>query len=79
MTYVIEKNMPVVGRAQPTPYPFKVMVVGDSFLVPCQSHERRRMREQVRYSARFWKLRNHPDWIFAVRQVPEGVRVWRTK
>jgi hypothetical protein len=68
MTYKIEKGVPIIGRQK---YPFGEMEVGDSFLADEALLDRLRAA-----AAHFGKNHNKK---FAVRQVPEGVRVWRVE
>lgn len=67
MTFAIEKNIPF-----PEKYPFRVMEVGDSFLVP-DKFEVYRLRSIMGHHHRNSGLR------FTTRTVAEGIRVWRTQ
>jgi hypothetical protein len=75
MSYKIDKGIPMpVPTGSPCKYPFKDMVVGDSFLVPEADAKNLHARIQsranhLRASIRGYKL--------AVRRVDGGRRVWR--
>ncbi len=80
--YKIEKNVPIVTKvnnlARPK-YPFEEMVVGDSFKVSRFGKAKRKIASRLGSAARDFVAKNHPDWKFSVRQVEDGVRVWRVK
>lgn len=73
--YRIENNVPIPkpgqGRAK---YPWAVLEIGQSFIVPCEEWE----REQTMNS--LTSCRNNAqrgNKRFALRNVKDGVRVWR--
>ena len=70
--YVIEKDVPMsstVGR--PPKYPLRMMEPGDSFFV--EKGDRKSISVSVS------RLSKETGWIFRVRRVDGGVRVWRVK
>lgn len=73
MEIKIDKTIPIpsdVGAGRKAIYPFELMEVGDSFLVPAE------LRETAKSSAYSWASRKGVK--FAVRTSRDGVRVWRT-
>lgn len=82
MTYAIEKGIPLLRRPpHNTSYPFREMLVGDSFAVPlAEGAEGDRLRRRVATAANNFATRN-PAWILRTHElVEEGrrvVRVWR--
>lgn len=78
----IDKNIPPPERfyGKATEFPFEEMVAGDSFLAPFEHNsgeeQKIALREKVRNAAAYYR-RNHGG-SFAVREVQEGVRCWRT-
>lgn len=73
---VIEKNIPISGRRKPTKYPWVQMQVGDSFVVPCEPAERKKLHISVGASARNYSTKN-PGYKFSLRTELAGIRVWR--
>ena len=73
--YKIEKNIPVSGVGQktgaPRKYPFRKMVVGDSFFVKGDKKKIQSIRQLI---LRENKLSEKYRWIS--RAVDNGVRVW---
>jgi hypothetical protein len=75
----IEKNIPLpVGRAgngsgRAPVYPFRLMEVGDSFMVPAQTDKEFARVEQAAYRAN----RNKSGCKYTARRVDGGIRVWR--
>jgi hypothetical protein len=67
----IEKNVPVPTESAKAKYPFRTMVVGDSFFVESDTKGRT-------VTKLLSATRNYPDRKFTARQVEGGVRVWRT-
>ena len=66
----IERGIePPSSRSQ---YPFADMGPGDSILFK----ERARANSARVSAIRFAKL-HHPDWVFSLRKVDEGWRLWR--
>mgnify|MGYP003500423108 FL=1 len=64
----IDKDVPMPERASRHRYPFKLMGVGDSFLVDVKM-------ETVRLAAASYSYRSGRK--FSVRQTSAGTRVWR--
>jgi len=79
MTFKVEKGVPLPSRGpyrrKESPYPLDGMEVGDSFLVPCKEGEK---TATVRARIRHYCRRNSTDSKYAIRVLPEGIRVWRT-
>lgn len=76
----IEKGVPVPTlNAVRRRYPFAQMEVGDSFLVRADGQKARRARYgTVKKCAYVFTERHGAGRVFTVRQVDDGVRVWRT-
>ena len=72
----MEEDFEIVSHVPvPSPrmkYPFDGMKVGDSFLIHCTEDEKKKRAASVRNAAG-----RKPEWVFTVRVVDEGVRVWR--
>jgi hypothetical protein len=72
---VIEKNIKIpkarLHTGQPRKYPWAEMEIGDSFLIT-----EKRVLKQIGTVARQFS-RAHPNYIFVIRYLPEGTRVWR--
>lgn len=76
MTYVIEKNIPWLGRVHHD-FPLGDMQVGDSFLVPESNYKSASaIMQKIRIEFQRHK-KTHPKTIFRQKQVDGGVRVWR--
>lgn len=71
---VIEKEVPIPspGRKGGTIYPFSAMKIGDSFLLS------KKLGAAARSSA-YKFAGDHPGFKFTVREIPEGIRIWRVK
>lgn len=70
MTYIIESDIPMPeGRSA---YPFSQMEVGQSFFMPCEEKDAKRIAGNARNAAR-----RFPDRKFTSRVMENGVRVWR--
>lgn len=76
MSYVIEKNVPMIGRKSPEFYPWDQMEVGDSFLVPCSEEES--VKVASRMSGVCSGRRQRHGQKYSVRKVDGGIRVWRS-
>ena len=76
MSFKIEKNVDVPPHPTKTFYPWSEMVVGDSFLVRCESDDRKRALNAIRSAGHGFCTRNRPDCTIAARQQSDGVRVW---
>jgi hypothetical protein len=84
MTHTIDKNIPIPERnpnrggpgkaRQPSNnYPFANMYIGDSILVT------NRTQIQAASAAHNWaRYQLEPHAKFTARDVPDGVRIWRT-
>ena len=72
----IERNIPI-PRSLTSKYPLEYMEIGDSFL----AHDKKEQYKQtnIASSIRQWAIRHGDGMKFTVRQVDEGIRVWRTK
>jgi hypothetical protein len=78
MTFAIEKNIPLapVVRKE-SDYPFALLEVGDSFLVPATAEDYQRVRQHVAsYAHRQHKV--FKTGKYCTRKAEGGVRVWRT-
>jgi hypothetical protein len=76
MTFVIETGVEIPGRKggrQGSKYPFAQMSVGQSFLVGSD------VKVSTIRSAIGAFSKDKPEYKFAVRDTPEGVRVWRVE
>lgn len=72
----IEKGLPVPKTATRTAkYPFKEMVLGDSFFVKDEV-DAKRMQQRVAAAACMF-VRKNPGYKFKTQASPEGVRLWR--
>ena len=66
----IESN--VQSPADRVTYPFGEMEPGDSFFLPDQRRANAARVASIRY------MQNHkPEWVFKLRRVSEGWRLWR--
>lgn len=67
----IDKNVPLPPpRANHNKYPWNIMQVGDSFIIPQESHSA--------YSNAYRASERYAPKRFVCRQVKEGYRIWRT-
>lgn len=76
--YVIDKNIPTPPPSAPKAlYPFRMMEVGDSFLIPCEGDEEARLVQSRVMAAANSML---GKGCATSRKLPggNGVRVWRT-
>lgn len=71
MDYKIENNIPIPIQRY-CKYPFKDMIIGDSFFVEGKSNA---LLSIAKYFAKQHKL----DWKFTVRKEENGTRIWRIK
>ena len=69
----VDEEVPIPDRQK---YPFAKMKVGDSFLLT-YSPDRKAMAMRVRGAAS--QISRRYTMRFAIRIVPNGVRVWRTR
>lgn len=76
-----QTELPPAGQGRPK-YPFmKLEPVkgnpprGDSFLVPCTIMEMKKTMNSLTHSANYFAYRSGRK--FALRRMPDGVRVWR--
>lgn len=66
----VDTNVPIPAEAMRERYPFPVMAVGDSFLLPDAE-----AAKNARSAA--WMFSKRHGTKFSCRRVPEGWRVWR--
>ena len=83
MSFVIEKDVaPVSGKRgrRPTAFPLDQMEVGDSFLIECDTDEKKTVdswrRKLLTAKKRFTE---QYDGKFSTAIVEGGLRVWRTE
>jgi hypothetical protein len=87
MSFTIESNVPTVsGRRgrKPSDFPFADMSVGDSFLIACDTAEKKVVdswrRKLFNARKRFQESYDNADGIkFQTATVDGGLRVWRTE
>jgi hypothetical protein len=72
MNYKIEKNIPVPPRRGKFKYPLGQMKIGDSFFVKQEDSN----NGQIRFASSYFAKRNK-GYLFTVRKVEGGFRVWR--
>lgn len=82
--YKLQKNIPIPSRAttkqaRTSKYPFAAMKVNMSFLVPKEEANGDIDKLMTRISAAAHSARKALNFKFALRKMPEGVRVWRTQ
>lgn len=66
----IDRNIEIPeGRSR---YPFADMEVGDSIFFPDERKASSARVAAVRYASRY-----HPTWVFTLRRVEGGWRLWR--
>ena len=58
-------------------YPFEIMSVGDSFLVPCTEAKIERTRNQLTSAAASHSDRHPGNRKYCTRRVDGGIRAWR--
>lgn len=79
MTYKIERNVPIpmvrTRIPQRSKYPFSTMYPSESFLVKVANKDRKTAAKRLRSRASYY-LRT-TGRAYTVRQVEDGVRVWR--
>jgi hypothetical protein len=79
--FVIEKNIPVpenVRTGRRSTYPLSDMQVGDSFLVPFDLDDHKKVTQRVHSAASQFRRRvTDSQRQFVVREETTGVRVWR--
>jgi len=73
--YKIEKDIPI-PESEMT-YPFGKMKKGDSFFIKCVDDDLLKMRNIIANHSRNFRHSSTKDWLFTVRKVKGGVRVWR--
>ena len=69
----IDKGIPFHARTPRSKYPFADMEPGDSILF-----QERPKAESARISSRRFMALNQPTWVFEMRRVEDGWRLWRT-
>ena len=81
--YQIERNVPLPAKgsanAARTIYPFKQMEVEDSFFVELKEGDNLPALQRRLVAAVTSYRRRNGEGKFVVRQVEDGVRVWRTE
>lgn len=82
MEFVVESDIPmhVTGRgrrASPSKFPLSQMRVGDSFLIPCDTQDKKIVDSWRRKVLVAKKRMEGGKWATAV--VSDGLRVWRTE
>lgn len=78
--FQIETDVPVVSTARgrrPTAFPFADMDVGHSFLIPCDTGEKKQL-DSWRRKLALAKKKFDPDLQLRTAVVDGGLRVWRT-
>lgn len=82
MAFEIESGVPVAVRRgrKGTQFPFINMEIGDSFLIPCDTNDKKALDSWRRKVATAKKqfLKSY-EGSFQVATVEGGLRVWRTK
>jgi len=77
----IDKDIPIpqniTSRQGRTKYPFRIMEVGDSFLIPCDKKDRKRVTSTISSTIARFKLELKHEYTRAC--VDGGVRIWRVK
>lgn len=76
--FPIEKNIPFEHRRkfQLMPYPFKELVPGDSFFIPCEKTEVGKCENALRSFFIQWRKQGREHIL---KTYKTGVRVWRMK
>ena len=72
--FTVDKKIPLPPASYRGKYPFEIMKIGESFFIA--EGDPRTMR--VRSAASVF-TRRHRDYIFVVRAVEGGVRIWRVE
>jgi len=75
--FIIEKNIPIPGLRMQRIYPFKIMGIGDSFILKCPTD--RKTRKNAQSSLMGIAKRYAAKMKFTTRSVKEGIRCWRVK
>lgn len=90
MTFQIESNVEQVSSKRgrkPTEFPLDQMQPGDSFLIPCNTQEKKDVeswrRKLLVARKRFVETYTHEteggEFKFTTAVVADGLRVWRTQ
>ena len=82
MDFHVESGVPLAvnrgGRGRkPTAFPLHQMAVGDSFLIPCDTAEKKTVDSWRRKLLVAKKRMEGGKWTTAI--VSDGIRVWRTE
>lgn len=82
MSFTVESGVPVVssrgGRGRkPTAFPLHEMDIGDSFLIPCNTTDKKAVGSWRRKLLVAKKRMDGGKWTTAI--VADGIRVWRTE
>lgn len=80
--FKVESGVPVTvnrgGRGRkPTSFPLNEMDIGDSFLIECDSKDKKQVESWRRKLLTAKKRMDGGEWTTAI--VTDGLRVWRTK
>lgn len=76
----LSENLSAVAlqkRSKQNSYPFKIMKVGDSFLV--DTDYSRELMRKYGTAARLWAKHAKNGWNFTSRKTEQGIRIWRIK
>lgn len=76
---IIEKNIPLPDKVGNKKYPFKDMVIGDSFIVKLNTEKPIINQKQNIYIAVWRYCQVHPEKKFTTASYDSEVRIWRTK
>lgn len=85
MSFQLEAGVPIIsgkrGR-KPTEFPLGDMEVGYSFLIPCNTQEKKEVeswRRKLLVAKKRFIEENGEGYKFQTAVVAEGLRVWRTQ
>ena len=82
MTFTVESGVPVPKRTRgraPTPFPMNSMQVGDSFLIPCDTQDKKALTNWRRKFLMAKKVfLSQYEGAFQTATMSDGIRVWRT-
>lgn len=82
MTFTVEKGIEMPKRARgraPTKFPIGIMQVGDSFLIPCDTADKKALTNWRRkFLVAKTAFLKQFEGDFKTATVEGGIRVWRT-
>lgn len=82
MTFTVEKGIEMPKRARgraPTKFPIGIMQVGDSFLIPCDTADKKALTNWRRkFLVAKTAFLKQFEGEFKTATVEGGIRVWRT-